>query len=124
MDENKKLIERVQELEKQLEFFQKDSTLRGFYALNRIVNVQIDYLNEFNLKSTIGTNSKEDKEYDRAEKIWNGLDKLILSLDNLKKTLNVSGDEKRDNIEDKKFIPRVSPESIAHVLGNTAGKQD
>lgn len=120
MDENKKLIEKVQELEKQLNYFQRDAANRGFYALNRIVNAQIDYLNEVNLKTLIGTNAKEDKEYERAEKIWNGLDKLILSLNTLKETLNVSGDENKDT--QKRFVPRVSPESIAGALGNTAGQ--
>jgi hypothetical protein len=123
MDENKKLIERVQELEKQLGYFQKDASLRGFYALNRIVNMQIDYLNDFNLKTLIGQYSKEDKEYERAEKIWSGLDKLIISLNDLKEKLSVVGDSEKDKPEDKKFTARVSPESIAHVLGGSAGQQ-
>jgi hypothetical protein len=120
MDE-KKMSQEIEELRKQLDYFRNDGALRGYYALNRIVNMQVDYLNDFNLKTQIGTNAKDDKEYDRANKIWDGMEKLITSLNSLKTILNVSGDEVKDT--EKKHVARVSPESIANVLGNTAGQQ-
>jgi hypothetical protein len=121
MDEIKRLQQENELLKKKLSLFENDATFRGYYALNRIVNAQVDYMNAFDITTHIGSNAKDgDKVYERASKMWEGLEGLITSLNKLKTELSVSGDEEKDK---KKVIPRTSPESIANVLGNTAGQQ-
>ena len=84
-------------LEQRLALYEKDAAVRGYYAINRIVNLQVDYVNSFDIKSNIGKDPKEDKIYDRAKGIWEGLEPMIMSLAKLKETLRLTGDELRDN---------------------------
>jgi hypothetical protein len=121
MDETSKLQQENELLKKKLSLFENDAVFRGYYALNRIINAQVDYINSFDITHHIGTNAKDgDKVYERASKMWEGLEGLITSLNKLKTELSVSGDEEKDK---KKIIPRTSPESVANALGNTAGQQ-
>jgi hypothetical protein len=121
MDDVRKLQQQIEFLEKRLAWYEKDATYRGFYALNRIVNQQVDYLNQFELAKEIGVSPKDDKVYDRAKGIWEGLKTLIGDLNALKTELGLRDEEEYDrHIKNR----NISPESIAHVLGNTAGKQD
>lgn len=116
----KKMQSRIFELEKENDLLKKDPTKRGYFALCRIQNLQIDLLNDFDLKSRINDNKKETLEYERVEAIWTKLPTMITSLNLLKAELKISkGDEEND------YKSRnTTPESIANVLGNTAGKKD
>jgi len=100
-DELKESQKRIEVLEQKLSLYETDATMRGFYSLNRIVNQQIDYLNSFNLKTEISSNPKEDKAYDRAKGLWEGLKGLISDLNSLKSELKITGDEDKD----KKRLP-------------------
>lgn len=95
-DELKDLQAKVSILEKRLSWYEQDSTVRGFYALNKIVNQQIDILNDFNLKFEIIQNPKEDKKYDRVEGIWTKINTMITNLNQLKLDLRITGDEEKD----------------------------
>lgn len=87
---------KIEILERKLAHFEKDATKRGFYALNRIVNLQADRLNKFNLETEIAKDAKEDKVYDRTATIWEKLPKLLSELNSLKIELRISGDEESD----------------------------
>lgn len=114
------LEKQIKVLEQRLSFFEKDATYRGFYALNRIVNQQVDYLNKFNLEKEIGQNPKEDKVFDRAKSLWEGLKGLINDLASLKTELRLSDD---DEEYDRKIKNKnITPESVSNVLGNSAGQ--
>ena len=121
MDEAKELKQKIDVLEKRLAWYEKDATYRGFYALNRIVNQQVDYLNKFNLEKEIGQSPKEDKVYDRAKGLWESLKTIIGDLNSLKVELGLRDEEE---VERRIQNRNISPESIADVLGNTAGQQD
>lgn len=90
-------------LKKELELYKKDATYRGFYVQNKIVNQQIDILEKFNLEHEIKSNPKEDKYYDRAMKISEGMPDTIIGLNKLKVELKITGNEDRD----KKNVPLV-----------------
>lgn len=90
-------------LKKELELYKKDATYRGYYVQNKIVNQQIDILEQFNLKDEIKSNPKEDKYYDRAMKISEGMPDTIIGLNKLKVELKITGNEDRD----KKNVPLV-----------------
>lgn len=122
MDEVEVLKKQVDVLEKKLALYEKDATYRAFYALNRIVNQQIDCMNKFNLEKEIGQNPKDDKVYDRVKGLWESFKTLVTDLRSLKSDLGINdSEEERDRMIKNKI---TSPESMANVLGNTAGQQD
>jgi len=45
--EEKELLAKISILEQKLAFFEKDPAKRGYYSLCRIVNQQVDFLNNF-----------------------------------------------------------------------------
>lgn len=122
-DEIEELKKKIKVLEKELaqkEQIIKDPSKRGYYALNKILYQQIEYLESFNLKTQIEADPKQDKIYERVTKIWEGLKTMILDCRTLKSELKIPNDEEEKEI---KKIYRLTPESISDVLGNTAGQQ-
>lgn len=122
MDEFKELQKKYDALEKKLteaEKIIKDPSKRGYYALCKIAHQQIEYLEDFDLKKEIGANPKEDKVYDRVKGIWEGLKNMIMDCRSLKQELKITPD---DDEKESKKISRTTPEAIADVLNNTAGK--
>lgn len=96
MDEEKELLAKISVLEQKLALYEQDATVRGFYALNKIVNQQVDALNDFNILTEISQNPKEEKKYDRIKSIWEGLKVMITDLNALKLELKITGDENKD----------------------------
>ena len=90
-----------------LSLYEKDAVFRGYYALNKIVNQQVDILNDFNIKMEIGQNPKEDKQYDRVKAIWENLKTMIIDLNALKLELRITGSQEKDN-KNVPFIERVA----------------
>lgn len=122
MDEIKELQKKYNALEKKLteaEKVIKDPSKRGYYALNKILDQQIEYLENFSLKAQIEADPKQDKIYERVTKIWEGLKNMIMDCRSLKQELKITPD---DDEKESKKISRTTPESIADVLNNTAGK--
>lgn len=122
MSEEVELEKKIKVLEGRLteaEKIIKDPSKRGYYALNKILYQQIEFLESFNLKEQIGGDPKSDKIYDRTTKIWEGLQKMIMDCRSLKAELKIPADEEEKEI---KKIYRITPESIADVLGNSAGQ--
>jgi transcriptional regulator with XRE-family HTH domain len=113
--EIKVLKQRVAELEKVV----KDPSKRGYYALCKVIYQQIEFLECFNLKTQIEGNPKEDKIYDRAKGLWEGMKTMIMDCRALKQELKISAEEEEQEM--KKI--RYTPESISNVLGITAGQE-
>lgn len=110
MAENiEKLKTENEALKQRLSLYEIDATFRGYYALNKIVNQQINRLQKFDIESEIGQNSKEDKIYDRTKAIWEGLKEMISDLNILKAELKISGDEDKDN----KKVPFIESVAVA-----------
>lgn len=123
MPDEKELEKKIKVLEQRLTEYEKiikDPARRGYYALNKILYQQIEYLEGFNLKEQIGADPKQDKIYERAKGLWEGLKIMILDCRTLKGELKIPVDEEEKEI---KKIYRITPESISDVLGNTAGQQ-
>lgn len=96
MPDEKELEKKIKVLEQKLALYENDPVKRGYFSLVNIVNQQIDILNQFNLKSEIGSNPKEDKQYDRVKAIWEGLKEMIIDLRNLRIELKISEEDKED----------------------------
>lgn len=111
----KEYQKQIDVLEQKLALYEKDAGKRGYFALNKIINQQIDHLNSFDLKKEIGTNAKEDATFNRTRDIWEALPKMLSSLNSLKGELKIG---KEDEEEERKVIP-LSPQAIAK--SNTTG---
>jgi hypothetical protein len=121
MDEQelKKKIDILEKSNQELTKIIKDPSKRGYYALNKILYQQIEYLEGFNLKEQIGGNPKDDKVYERTTKIWEGLKTMIVDCRSLKQELGITPDEEEKEVK-KNY--RTTPESMADALGNVAGQ--
>ena len=105
-------------LRNKLDQYEKDPEKRAYFSLVRIVNQQVDYLNDFNIKSNIGGKASEDATFARTQGIWEKLPSMITSLNDLKSVLKIKRSEEQEEL----IKNRTSPESIANVLGNIAGQ--
>lgn len=118
-DEKDKQIKVLEQKVSEMEKIIKDPSKRGYYALNKILYQQIEYLENFNIKDSIGADPKQDKVYDRAKGIWEGMKTMILDCRTLKSELKIPNDEEEKEL---RKIYRLTPESISDVLGNSAGQ--
>jgi len=96
---------------KELEHYRKvfgtgDVASRGYVSVVKMLEQQIDILNEFKIKDTI---QKGDKEYDRAVKIFNDMPKMILELKDLKDKLGI------EYVEKENRVSAISPQAIAKL---------
>jgi hypothetical protein len=122
MPDEKELEKRIKVLEQQLtekEKIIKDPSKRGYYALNKILYQQIEYLENFKLKESLEANPKDEKIFERTKGIWEGLKTMIMDCRTLKGELKIPFDEEEKEI---KRIYRTTPESIADAIGNVAGQ--
>jgi hypothetical protein len=121
MPDEKELEKKIKVLEQQLsekEQIIKDPSRRGFYALCKIMYQQIEYMENFNFKEQIASNPKDDKIYERAKGVWEGMKTMITDCRALRVELGISA--KEEETEMKKMV-RTTPESIADAIGNKAG---
>ena len=110
MDELKELREQNERLKTKVAYFEKDAAAKGFFTLNRIVNQQIDVLNEFSIKSKISSEEKADTVYYKnAKELWENLPKMISALNSLRFELKIDEGEE----ETEKLIP-ISAKAIAN----------
>ena len=92
----KQAIKKIEVLEQKLRGYEEDAQMRAYYALKRIVNAQVDYINAFEINTHIGADPKTDKVYERAEKIWSGIKDLVVDLNSLKVEVKATDDEEID----------------------------
>lgn len=103
LDQEKK---KVSVLEQKLRLYEFPGEARGYYAMQRIVNLQSDFLNRFDLEKEIKTFSKDDKVYDRASDLWEKLPGNLSKLNSLKSELNLTGNEEKDTQKKSSFMDR------------------
>lgn len=122
MSDEKELEKKIKVLEQQLsekEKIIKDPSKRGYYALNKILYQQIEYLENFKLKESLEANPKDEKIFERSKGLWEGLKTMIMDCRSLKQELKISADEEE---KEMKRFNRTTPESIADAIGNVAGQ--
>jgi hypothetical protein len=110
--------------EKLLGVGQYDPVKNAFLVYVKMLNQQIEFLNDFNIKTHIGDSDKESPKYKRAMDMIDALPKMITSVSDLRSTLKLTKDDIAVIQGDKNIFSKITtPESIANVLGNTAGQQ-
>lgn len=97
---------KVAVLEQRLAIYEKDSAYRGYYALNKMVNLHIDIINDFKLKDEIEKSPKDDKKYDRVKGLWEGLRGMITDTNALKTELSITGNEEKDTARKISFLDK------------------
>lgn len=108
-----------EEYEKIIGLYEQNGAAKLFYALNRKMNEMAERLNKTDLV-TISLDDPKDKTFDRIKVIWNDAASIATAVKALGETAGITNDEDADS--KKKSYQRTTPESIADVLGNTAGK--
>lgn len=101
-----------EKLIKELEHYKKifgtnDIASRGYRAVVKMLEQQIEALNNFDLKSNI---DQADKKYDRALKMFNEMPDMILALKDLKDKLGI------EYVEKEIRVTATTPQSIAKLL--------
>ena len=102
------LQEKIEKLEKKLALYEKDSPARAYYVGQRMLNQQLDIIDEFKLKDEIIKNPKEDKLYDRVMSLFGDLTANATKINNLKGELDLSGDEKKDISRKPSFLDKMA----------------
>lgn len=107
-------VKRISKLEKENESlkakiasYEAPGDMRAFYAINRILNQQADFLNKFDLESQIKYFDREDKVYDRASELWEKMPAAIVKMAELKSQLGATGNESKDTIVKPSFLDRA-----------------
>lgn len=80
-----------------------DVATKGYRVIVKQLKQQIEFLNDFDLKVKI---KEGDKEYERAQKIFNEMPSVIMSLKDLKDKLGIEYVEKVERMQ------ATSPQSI------------
>lgn len=101
---------KVSVLEKENSLFKTDPIKRGYFSLCRLVNCQIDVLNEFQLKTSIAGKKSEDATFERMQGIWAKLPEMLTSMSSLKRELRISSKDEEEYAEgdDKPFIESIA----------------
>lgn len=111
----------AEEYEKIIALYEQNGAAKLFYSLNRKMNELADLLNKQSL-SNLDIADPKDKSFERLKIAWNEAAGIAISVKTLAEVAGITGDETKDT---QKATYRItSPESIANVLGNTAGQQD
>jgi len=113
-------METVEELKKLILKYESNGVAKLFYSLNRKANEMADLLNKVNL-ANLALDDKNDKTFERLKVVWNDAASIATAVKTLGEVSGVTGDENKDTNSPRYKI--TTPESIADVLGNTAGQQ-
>lgn len=98
----------IEKMQKELEHYKKifgtnDIASRGYRAVVKMLDQQIEVLNDFSIKTNI---DQSDKKYDRAIKMFNEMPDMILALKDLKDKLGI------EYVEKVERITATTPQSI------------
>lgn len=102
---------RCDEYEKILGLGEQNPAIEAYKVLNKLMRDQTEYLRNIVLKELITAEDGAKKvEYQNAKGLWEGLPKMVTSLEGLKLELKIS-----EPTELKEITRPVSPQSIASL---------
>jgi hypothetical protein len=123
MDEIQKLRQIVAEYEKMLGIGEYDPVKDAFKVLVKMLNQQINYLDNFSITSHIGNSDKDSPQYKRSMDMIEGLPKMISSVNDLRTVLKLTKEDMQ-KLQEKTTVTRaLTAESIADAVGELAGKR-
>lgn len=104
----KKLERENEELKKKLSHYESPGDMRAYYAMQRVLNQQADFLNKFDLEYELKRFERDDKVYDRASELWEKLPGTISKLALLKTEIGITGNEEKDTAIKASFLDRAA----------------
>jgi hypothetical protein len=107
--QNADLKRRNEKLEKENRWLRVDSTKRAFYSLNRVLNQQVDLLNDFEISENIQGKKAENAAFERMQSIWKGLADMQADLSRMRTDMKIDGED----VNDEEVLLPISPEMIA-----------
>jgi len=116
LEEIQELKNKIHYLEDKIAKYEGNGMAKLYFSLNRKANEMADLLNNTNL-TTISLDDPKDKTFDRLKVIWNDSSSLTEAIKSLEQSAGITGDESKDTQPRQ----RITPESIAGNMGNTAG---
>ena len=88
---------KIDEYEKRMGIGDNDPAKDGYLVLVSILRQQNEYLNDFIIKSKIGSDDKADAAaYKNSKDLWENLPKMITSVSSLRIELKMDGEEKKN----------------------------
>lgn len=117
----KHLEEENKKLKQEIALLKADPTDAAYFAFQRIINQQVDYLGTFSIKDKIGGKASEDATFARTQGIWENLPKMISALSELKSLRKSNESEQKESV---KSNGSITAENVADVLGNSAGQRN
>jgi chromosome condensin MukBEF ATPase and DNA-binding subunit MukB len=125
MEDIQKLKQQLSEYERMLGIGEYDPVKNAFTVLVKMMNQQINYLNNFSITAHIESADKESPQYKRAMDMIDGLPKMIASVNELRATLKLTPEEMKKLQEKTAFLTtrNITAESIADAVGELAGKR-
>jgi len=116
--------ERCEQYEKMFGIGDYDPVKDAYLVYIKMMNQQIEFLNEFNIKSSIGELDKENPKYKRAMDMIDNLPKMMSSVNDLKGVLKLTKEDVLKITPDKPIFSRITtPESMADSVGELAGSK-
>lgn len=110
--------QRCEQYEKMLGIGEYDPVKSAFFVYLKIMNQQVEYLNDFKLKSLITSVDKESPEYKRAMEMVDSLPKMITSVNELRATLKIGKSDLADITGAKELFDKITtPESMSGKIG-------
>ena len=109
--------DKIKELEAKVSKYEENGVAKLYYSLNRKAWEMADLMNATNLK-TLDIADPKDKTFDRLKVVWQDAASIATAVKTLGEIAGITGDEKKDIKSNR----NITPENIADVLGNTAGK--
>lgn len=104
----KRLERENEELKNKIKSYEAPGDMRAFYAMQRILNMQADFLNKFDLEYELKRFERDDKVYDRASELWEKLPSTISKLAVLKTEIGITGNEEKDTAIKASFLDRAA----------------
>lgn len=86
-----------------------DIATRAYISIVKVLEQQVSYLDDFDLKASIGKVAKDDPIYARAIEMWEEMPDMVLKMKKLKDELGI------EYVEKEKVILPVSPQRIAQL---------
>ncbi len=83
-----------------------DVATKGYKSIVRILEQQIEFLDDFNVNDHIGTDPKLSPKYERALKIYREMPEVIMALKELKDKLGI------EYVEKVERVTATTPQSI------------
>lgn len=107
------------EEQKQLEHYKKlfgvgDVATRAYLSVVNILEQQVGFLENFQVKDKIVNPTKDDPVYERAIKIYEGMTDNVLKLNKLRLELGIDYDPENG----KPKVGATSPQSIGKTIDN------